>query len=335
MDTNSDHDWMGRALDLAESGLGQTGANPSVGCVLVKDGAEIAACRTGQGGRPHAEFSALQQVGAMAKGATAYVTLEPCAHEGATPSCARLLVEAGIKRVVIACEDPDPRTKGQGEAILRAGGVEVETGTGQARARQIQAGFLRRIETGMPFIGLKMATSLDGMMACANGHSQWITGDQARREGHRIRSRYDAILTGSGTVLADDPQMTVRLSGYEGAQPQRFVLDRRGRIGSKNFTVLQAEDPAAAVSQLAREYQINRVLIEAGATLTAAFIASGLVDELYWFRAPILIGADGQNPFPALGLTTVQQAQYWQPRESITLGQDVLSVYDMTGNKRA
>lgn len=331
MATNSDQEWMNLALDLSDSGLGQTGPNPSVGCVLVKDNRMIAQARTGQGGRPHAEAQALQAAGCEAKGSTAYITLEPCAHEGATPSCARLLKEAGVVRVVIACCDPDPRTKGQGIKILQDAGIAVETGIGKDRAARTHAGFFRRIKHGMPYVGLKLATSLDGMMACGNGHSQRITGEEAREEGHRIRSRFDAILTGSGTVLSDTPQMTVRLKGYEGVQSKRFVLDRRGRLSEGAFTVINAEGVKEALKILATDYQINRVLVEAGPMLTAAFLHSGFVDEVYWFRAPILIGSDGLSPFPELGLDSVDCASRWALMDTKSLGPDQFCVFAPEG----
>lgn len=328
MDINSDQYWMAKALLLAQQGLGRTGRNPSVACILVKDNHIIAQARTGDGGRPHAEEDALRLAGDKAQGCTAYLTFEPCAHPGTREGgCAALLTNAAIARIVYACPDPDPRTSGKGAAYCQGHGVAVTTNICRDEAEDLNRGFIRRMCDQRPYVGMKIATSLDGMMACANGQSQWITGQAARDQGHRIRATYDSILTGSGTWLADQPQLTVRLPDYDGPQPHRFVLDRRGRVNDSAATRLDQNTADEALKAMAVDHKVNRVLIEAGAQLSAAFLQAGLVDELYWFRAPIMMGADGLSPFPSMALTHVDQALPWRRLSSVLLGLDVLDVY--------
>ncbi|HQT72519.1 MAG TPA: bifunctional diaminohydroxyphosphoribosylaminopyrimidine deaminase/5-amino-6-(5-phosphoribosylamino)uracil reductase RibD, partial [Acidiphilium sp.] len=205
---------MRSALALARRGLGETAPNPSVGCVILRDGVVVGRGRTAPGGRPHAETEALAMAGEAARGATAYVTLEPCAHHGRTPPCADALIAAGIARVVIAMADPDPRTDGAGIARLRAAGIEVVEGVGAAEAAEINAGFTLRLRAGRPLVTLKLATSLDGQIATRTGESQWITGAAARQLGHALRGTHDAVMVGVGTVLADDPELTCRIEGF-------------------------------------------------------------------------------------------------------------------------
>jgi len=229
MPATSDAEYMGAALALAARGLGDTWPNPAVGCVIVKDGLVIGRGWTQSGGRPHAETEALQRAGAAAKGATAYVSLEPCSHHGKTPPCAEALIAAGIGRVVSATTDPDSRVSGQGLATLRAAGIEVVEGVGKADADRLNAGFFTRIAKNRPLFALKTATSLDGRIALANGESKWITGPAARHANQSIRARFDAVLVGSETVRQDDPELTCRLPGYAGRPKVRIVLDRRLR----------------------------------------------------------------------------------------------------------
>ena len=220
---------MRAALALARRGLGNAWPNPAVGCVLVKEGRVIGRGWTQPGGRPHAETEALRRAGEAARGATAYVTLEPCSHHGRTPPCCEALAEAGITRVVMAMRDPDPRVNGRGLAMLRGAGIVVEEGLLEAEARALNAGFFRRIQAGMPVVTLKLASTLDGRIATAAGESRWITGEAARREVHALRARHDAILVGSGTVLADDPDLTCRIPGMERVPMLRVVADARLR----------------------------------------------------------------------------------------------------------
>jgi diaminohydroxyphosphoribosylaminopyrimidine deaminase/5-amino-6-(5-phosphoribosylamino)uracil reductase len=228
--TETDAGFMAAALSLAARNIGDCWPNPSVGCVLVKDGVVVGRGWTASGGRPHAETQALAQAGPAARGATAYVTLEPCSHHGRTPPCADALIAAGVVRVVSAIGDPDPRVSGGGLAKLRAAGVTVEEGLGAAEAARLAAGFFLRIKDKRPLFALKTATTLDGRMALANGKSQWITGPAARNLVHALRARFDAILIGSGTAIADDPMLTCRLDGYSGRPKVRVILDRRLRL---------------------------------------------------------------------------------------------------------
>jgi len=233
-DSAADRAFMAAALGLARRGLGRVWPNPAVGCVIVRDGLVVGRGWTAPGGRPHAEAVALERAGDLAHGATAYVTLEPCAHHGRTPPCADALVRAGVARVVTALGDPDPRTAGEGHARLRQAGIAVAEGTGADAAEEVNAGFLKRVRHGRPLVTLKLATTLDGRIATAAGESQWITGPRARQDGHRLRAAHDAIIVGSGTALADDPGLTCRLPGLEGASPVRVVFDGRLRLSPES-----------------------------------------------------------------------------------------------------
>ena len=229
----ADSEMMALALRLARRGLGRTWPNPAVGCVIEREGVVVGRGWTQPGGRPHAETEALDRAGPMARGATAHVTLEPCAHHGKTPPCAEALIDAGIARVVAAIEDTNPEVAGAGLAMLRDAGIEVVTGPGAAAARDLNAGFFRVIEKGRPLVMLKTALTLDGRIATETGQSQWVTGGAARRRTHLLRATHDAILVGSGTALADDPMLTCRLPGLEDRSPVRVVVDRRRRLHRK------------------------------------------------------------------------------------------------------
>ena len=297
---------MRAALGLARRGLGRVAPNPAVGCVLVRPGDGIVVGRgwTQPGGRPHAETEALARAGAAAKGATAFVTLEPCAHHGETGPCADALVDAGIGRCVVAITDPDPRVAGGGIAKLEAAGIEVAVGCCAAEAEALNAGFLTRVRHGRPAVALKVATTLDGMVAAASGRSQWITGPEARARGHMLRARADAILTGAGTVRADDPEMTCRLPGLEDRSPARVVMAGADGIAT-DAKIMPAEvycdaTPADVLAELA-EAGVTGLLVEAGPRINAAFLATDLIDELHWFRAPKVMGADGLAAFGAMG----------------------------------
>ena len=356
-----DETHMRSALSLARRGLGQTHPNPTVGCILVKHGRVIARAHTAPGGRPHAETQALAQAGAAARGATAYVTLEPCAHHGRTPPCADALIAAGIARVVIAASDPDPRTDGAGIARLRAAGVDTHFGILQAEADQLQAGFLTRLRHGRPLVTLKLATTLDGRLATATGESQWITGPAARRAAHALRGTHDATMAGIGTVLADDPALTCRIEGYRRTPDLRIVVDTGLRTppdstlvrtaGQAPLWILHAEgatgpalqrtgirlipvpgssdgiDPAAALQALGRE-GLTRVLVEGGARLAAALLRADLVDRLAWFHAPALLGADATPATGPLHLAALAHMPRFRRTAARALGPDLLTEYD-------
>ncbi|MDE3016786.1 MAG: bifunctional diaminohydroxyphosphoribosylaminopyrimidine deaminase/5-amino-6-(5-phosphoribosylamino)uracil reductase RibD [Pseudomonadota bacterium] len=321
------------ALSLARRNLGQTWPNPSVGAVVVKNGRIIAEGWTAKGGRPHAETEALAQAGMATRGATLYVTLEPCAHHGKTPPCAEAIINAGIARCVVACRDPNPEATG-GIARLQQAGIEVVEGICREEAKEINRGFFSVIEKKRPFIALKIATSLDGKISRAEARLReggWITGEFARAYGHLLRSRFDAIATGIGTVLADDPLLTCRLPGLEDRSPVRVVFDRQRRLPEDSRLAMTAKDVPLwetalpveeAVTWLA-EKGITRLLVEAGQKLSSAFLHSGLVDRIYWFRSPMVIGEGGLPAFGE-GVSLVRRRR----REIRSLGEDTLETYE-------
>jgi len=358
-----DHEFMDVALNLAARNLGDTWPNPSVGCVLVKDGHVIGRGWTQPGGRPHAETEALARAGSAAKGATAYVTLEPCSHQGQTPPCADALVAAGIARVVAATTDLDPRVSGRGLARLREASIQVDDGTRKAAADRLNAGFFLKVSQGRPLFALKTATSLDGRIALASGESRWITGESARRAVHALRARYDAILVGSETALTDDPLLTCRMDGFAGRAKVRIVLDRRLRLAPSSelvktareiptwvITAAQATSSprcaeltasgvvvvplkdasdagfAVAVGKVLAERGLTRVLIEGGGQVAAAFLRAGLIDELAWFRGPSVIGGDGRAAIHPIGLMALADMPQFHPRESLKFGTDTLDI---------
>ncbi|WP_242451803.1 bifunctional diaminohydroxyphosphoribosylaminopyrimidine deaminase/5-amino-6-(5-phosphoribosylamino)uracil reductase RibD [Rhodanobacter sp. T12-5] len=350
-----DHAHMAQALRLAERGLYTTQPNPRVGCVVARGEEVLGAGWHQRAGEPHAEVYALREAGERARGATAYVTLEPCAHQGRTPPCADALIAAGVKRVVIAAEDPFPQVDGRGIGKLRAVGIGVDTGLMREAARELNIGFFSRIERGRPFVRVKLAMSLDGRTALASGESKWITGEAARADAQRWRARSSAILSGSGTVLADDPRLTVRLSpGDEFTPPLRVILDRQLRTpagshvldGSMPTLLLHGAAASCADDRFARVERIvlamqddaldlhavlalmadrgcNEVHVEAGPTLCGALFAAGLVDELLLYIAPLLLGDSAR---PLLHLPTLDDmARRWQLRvvDQRMLGQDI------------
>ncbi len=336
---------MRAALALARRGLGVTWPNPSVGCVVLgADGRVVGRGRTADGGRPHAEAVALAMAGAGARSGSAFVTLEPCSHVGGTPPCADALVAAGVVRVVVGCGDPDPRVSGRGVARLRAAGVEVVEGVLAGEAREVAAGFLSRVERGRPAVTLKLASSLDGRIATRTGDSRWITGAQARREGHALRASHDAVMCGVGTVLADDPALTCRLAGARERAIVRVVVDSALRTpagarlvataGEAPTWVLcraGAEDGAGAealraagvvlvgVEDAGDEGRVDlagglralgamgltRVLVEGGGRLAAGLLRAGLVDRVAWFHAPGVVGGDGVAAVAGMGLERI------------------------------
>ncbi|MEE4296177.1 MAG: bifunctional diaminohydroxyphosphoribosylaminopyrimidine deaminase/5-amino-6-(5-phosphoribosylamino)uracil reductase RibD, partial [Wenzhouxiangella sp.] len=310
---------MREALMLAEKGLWTTDPNPRVGCVIAHDQAVVGRGWHRAAGEPHAEVLALQEAGGYARGATAYVTLEPCSHIGRTPPCTQALIGAGIKRVVAAIKDPNPAVSGSGFRQLKDAGILVETGLMAEQARDLNPGFISRHERGRPWLRVKMAISLDGLTAAADGRSQWITGAEARADGHRWRARASAILTGIGTVLADDPQLNARTEGVE-RQPARVVADSKARL-PRNSRLLQSGEPVWVATTRAGTWQdaavrwqqlpasedgrlnlhalvtcladleFNEVHVEAGPTLAGALVSAGLVDEFLVYQAPVLLGS--------------------------------------------
>ena len=301
-----------------------TAPNPCVGCVIVSNNRVIGRGWTQPGGRPHAEAMALNQAGDGARGATAYVTLEPCSgHSPRGPACSDILVEAGIGRVVAALQDPFPSVDGAGFARLRAAGIEVTTPIRAAEADRAMRGFLTRQRLGRPAVTLKLATSLDGAIAMADGSSRWITGGEARAHAHLERARHDAILIGGGTFRVDTPTLDVRLAGLEDRSPRRLFLTR-GAVPAG----WEAIATPAAIAALDR---VNDVLVEGGAGAASAFLAADLVDRLLLYRAPILIGG-GKPALGDIGLVNLADAHgRWRQTDSRQLGSDRLDVYERTG----
>lgn len=312
---------MAAAIALSERGRGRTAPNPNVGCIIVRNGHVVGRGWTQPGGRPHAEAMALTEAAEGARGASAYVTLEPCFHQSHRgPACSLLLREAGITRVVIASSDPDPRTDGQGAAMLRDGGVEVMTGIMEAEACTAMAGFFTRQRHGRPHVTLKLATSLDGQIARANGESQWITGPQARAHTHLERARHDSILVGRGTVEADQPRLDVRLPGLENRSPMRVMLGA-GKP-PKGWNAITAPEDIAGLAGT------DFLMVEGGARTASAFIAADLVDRLLLYRAPILIGA-GRAALGDIGLEKLGAAQgRWRLAGARMLGLDRMELYE-------
>ena len=319
--------WMRRAIELARLGQYSTKPNPNVGCVIVKDAQLLGEGHHPRAGQPHAEVFALRQAGEQARGATAYVTLEPCAHYGRTPPCAKALVDAGVVKVVVACPDPNPLVAGKGVQILKDAGIQVDVGVAEAEARQLNLGFLKAMATGMPYVRLKVASSLDGRTAMASGESKWITGTAARADVQHWRAISAAVLTGIDTVLADDCLLNVRhLEGVDDihsvVQPKRIILDRQGRLplsaqilqqpetvmvmgpyraelAALGVIQLAVQPLATLLAQLVQQHQIYDVLIEAGATLSTAFLQEGWVDEVISYVAPTLLGRSARTMFNA------------------------------------
>ena len=353
---------MALALSLGRRGLGRTWPNPAVGCVIVKGGRILGRGWTQPGGRPHAETEALAQAGSSARGADVYVSLEPCAHRGKTPPCAQALIDAGVVRVVIATQDPDPRVSGQGSEMLRAAGIAVDTGVMEDEALADNAGFFSRIELDRPFVTLKLASSFDGRIATATGESQWITGADSRRYVHGLRARHDAIMVGGGTARKDDPSLTVRGLGTAW-QPARIVVSRRldlplmstlartaketpvilchGRDADATLqqtwqdlgaTLLPCEaaggqlEPQDLLRQLAG-HGLTRIFCEGGGALAASLIEADLVDELVGFTAGLAIGAEGLPAVGALGLSHLAGAPRYELSRSREIGPDILHIW--------
>ena len=347
--SSQDRIYMQQAIQLAKQGVYSTKPNPNVGCILVKEGQVI-----GQGfhpcaGQPHAEVFALRQAAEQADGATAYVTLEPCAHYGRTPPCAEALVKAQVKKVIIACLDPNPLVAGKGVEILKVAGIEVESGLCEEEAAALNRGFLKAMATQMPYVRLKVAASLDGRTAMASGESKWITGSAARQDVQHWRAISGAVITGIQTVLADDCQLNVReLAGIDlttVVQPKRIVLDRQGRLpltakilqqpaslmvmgpfrqdlADLGVVQLEVQPLDDLLKLLVRDYQIYDVLVEAGATLASAFICQDLVDEYIHYLAPTLLGTSARPMFQA-DLQSLHQQYRFHIQEMTQVGGDI------------
>ncbi|MBP2664078.1 MAG: ribD [Firmicutes bacterium] len=363
-----DNYYMRQALGIAQYATGRTSPNPLVGAVIVKDGHIVGQGWHRQAGTPHAEIHALAQAGELAKGATIYVTLEPCSHYGRTGPCTDALIEAGIKKAVVAMTDPNPEVSGNGLTRLRSAGIEVVEGILAAEAAKLNEVFIKWITTGMPFGVLKTAMSLDGKIAAYTGHSQWITGSSARAYVHKLRDIYDGILVGSGTVLADDPLLTSRLP--EGGQnPVRIIVDSMARtpltanvITDKQAPTLIAVSQAAPLEKVAAlrghgvevlvleqtpqglnlrqlfkilgERHITSIFVEGGATINASLLAANLIDKVYCFIAPKIIGGQtALSPVGGTGVERVDQAILLEDITTQTIGTDILVNGYITGRE--
>jgi diaminohydroxyphosphoribosylaminopyrimidine deaminase/5-amino-6-(5-phosphoribosylamino)uracil reductase len=354
MFTAADHEFMGQALQFAARGLWTTTPNPRVGCVVVKDGAVVGDGWHEKAGLPHAEVLALKAAGERARGATLYLNLEPCSHQGRTPPCVDGIIAAGVKRVVAAIGDPNPKVAGAGFAKLRAAGIAVEQGLKEDEARELNIGFLARMSRGRPWVRMKIAASLDGRTALANGRSQWITGEAARADGHRWRARACAVLTGFGTVRDDDPQLSVR--GVDTPrQPLKIVVDSKFETSPSarllkegNTLVAGAVDDAKRIAalkaagaevtiipneagkvelfklmeELARR-EFNEIHVEAGTKLNGSLLQAGVVDELLVYLAPSVIGDSGRGMFGLPELTELSQSTALKIREVERVGEDL------------
>jgi diaminohydroxyphosphoribosylaminopyrimidine deaminase / 5-amino-6-(5-phosphoribosylamino)uracil reductase len=367
MSKAADHRFMALALTLGRRGQGRTWPNPAVGAVIVKDGVIVGRGWTQPGGRPHAEVEALRRAGDAARGATLYVTLEPCSHFGKSPPCADAVIAAGLARVVSAIEDPNPAVAGQGHARLRAAGIVVDVGIGAVEAATDHAGHFRRIREGRPHVILKLAVSPDDKIAAAGHQPVAVTGEASRSRVHLLRAQCDAVLVGIGTVLADDPLLTCRLPGMAAESPIRVVLDRALRLPGTSKLVHSArqmalwvmtsslsEAPAAmklgaagaqvlrvatttapppgldlnAVLHLLADKSITRLLVEGGSRVASSFVAADLADEVWLLRGPDPIGADGIAALDALPLTAITQSPKFKVRASQELRRDTLTIYE-------
>ena len=361
---------MRSALALARRGLGATWPNPSVGCVIVAEGRVIGRAVTAPGGRPHAERAALAMAGEAARGATVYVTLEPCCHWGQTPPCTDALIAAGVARVVIAVRDPDPRVNGEGCARLREAGIAVEEGLLAEEAHEVLAGFCRRLLHARPLVTLKLASTLDGRIATHAGESQWITGEPARRAAHAMRGQADAVLVGVGTVLADNPELTCRIPGYRSTALVRVIADshlrtpltsglirtaktsptwflvrsganpdRRAALADLGVTVIDTApgttgvDLADGLRALA-EAGITRLLVEGGGQIAASLLRADLVDRIAWFHAPAVMGGDGWPASQGFGVSQLSTMPRFVRRRAVALGPDMLTEFEKPASEK-
>ncbi len=354
VDLTADVEYMARALMLARRGLYTTDPNPRVGCVVVSDGAIVGEGWHERAGEPHAEINALNQAGNKARGATVYVTLEPCCHTGRTPPCSDALIEAGVSRVVAAMEDPNPQVAGQGLKALRDAGISVESGVLEEQAQQLNPGFVSRMRNRRPYVRAKLAVSLDGRTAMASGESKWITGDAARADVQRLRARSSAIITGSGTVLADNPSLNVR-DLQIGRQPLRVIVDgnlstpessRLFKLEGQSLVATASEDadqvevlvnagaeviclPSGAdrvdlpaLMQHLAAQEVNEVLVEAGSVLNGSLLSAQLVDELIVYIAPYIMGSNAKGMFSIPGLENMSDRMSLDIKDIRAVGND-------------
>ena len=360
MFTPTDQSFMSRALELAQRGLYTAHPNPRVGCLLVSEGVVVGEGWHRKAGEPHAEVEAIRQAGTRAQGSTAYVTLEPCCHYGRTPPCTEALIKAGVTQVVVATEDPNPLVSGKGIQMLNSAGIVVSIGLLGAEARALNAGFIKRMSSGLPFVRVKLAASLDGRTALANGVSQWISCSESRADVQRWRARSSAIITGVGTVLADDPQLTVRDTQIEllGRQPLRVICDSRLRTprtahvvqteGTLIYSLRESQNLVAAeVKQVAADDKeevdlllvlrdlaargCNEVLVEAGATLCGRLFELRLVDELLLYVAPMLLGQDARSLLRLPMIDSMDQRIPLDLIEMQQIGSDIRLRYQVKG----
>ena len=360
----NDQNWMQKALRLAVRGIGRVSPNPPVGCVIVKENKVIGRGWTQPGGRPHAEVMALQQAGQKSEGATAYCTLEPCSHFGKTPPCCDALIEAGISKVVVATQDPDLRVDGRGIKRLRAAGVSVVENVCKEEALNIMQGFFNVCEFSRPYVTLKFGMSIDSRLAAVNGESKWITSDEARRSVHLLRAKNDAILTGIGTLLYDDPKLDCRLPGLEQHSPSRILVDSKLRIPITSHFALTAKDHHSFIFtteksdaakkdiltdmgikilqvqcsvdghvsmsrclELIAEEGMTTVLVEAGGYLASGLLKSDLVDKLVLYRAPVIIGGDGIAAWHPLGVEQLYMSKRFAIQNIERIGSDIKETY--------
>lgn len=354
MFSSADHAYMAQALRLAERGMFSANPNPRVGCVVVREGRIVGSGWHERAGQPHAEIYALNAAGLYARGATVYVTLEPCSHYGRTPPCVEALQKAGVAKVVMAMKDPNPLVSGRGSELLRKSGIEVQAGLLAAEAQKLNIGFVSRMLNKRPWVRSKIAASLDGKMALNNGLSQWITGKAARRDGHRWRARSCAILTGIGTVIADDPQLSVREIGTS-RQPLKVVVDGHLEIPAdarllfgKNVLIFTTDENAKRADGLRKkgarvismagnhgkvdlvkmmlkltEFEVNEILVEAGNKLNGALVRAGLIDELVIYLAPHLLGEKARGIFDLPELTSLDQRSSLEIQDLRMIGKDI------------
>tara|TARA_Y100001934_G_scaffold132054_1_gene160125 strand:- start:1258 stop:2370 length:1113 start_codon:yes stop_codon:yes gene_type:complete len=360
-----DKAYMQSAINLAARGLGLTWPNPAVGCVIVRDDKVIARGWTQPGGRPHAESEALRRAGKKAGGSTVYVTLEPCAHQGTTPPCAKALIDANVRRVVIGIKDPDPRVNGAGIKMLQEAGILVDVGIEKNDAKLITGGFVKRQLEGRPLITLKLATSLDGRIACHSGDSKWVTGEIARKSGHLLRANHDGILVGAITAARDNPTLTCRLPGMLDSSPIRIIVDGGMRLPETNNLVVDAKKIPTWIFIIKKRTSENRkkayanagveiieidsdeegnpnllkvvtflgsrgltrVLVEGGGVIAAALLKLGLVDEIFWYRASKIIGGDGLPAIGGLGIEKMRSAQCLEKISFDYVGDDIVERY--------
>ena len=359
-----DAKWMEIALRLADRNIGNVCPNPAVGCLIVNDNRIVGRGWTQAGGRPHAEVMALEQAGEKSIGATVYTTLEPCSHYGKTPPCSDALISARIKRLVGAVKDPDPRVDGKGFSKLRDAGIEVVEGILESKAIELNRGFIARVTKKLPFVTLKMAMSIDSRIATRTGDSKWITGEKARYSSHFLRSKHDAILTGIGTVLADNPILNTRICGLENRSPTRIIMDsklslpidsqivstateyktiifttgaaeksKKKHIESFGLQVVTLTGNKSGRVSLIETLEflaakgINSVLIEGGGILSTEFLKSDLIDELLVYRAPIILGGDGRAAVEGLGVSDLSAGVAFERTGIASIGTDLMETY--------